>query len=655
MKTFIAGLSLVCGALSAAQEADWTAWRWEAPVEIGKSGMVRLEVPSVLLDVSRADLGDLRVLSPEGAETSYLVEEPVRRAGGVRDAAEFKVALSGRNTVIEVSSGSAGVIEAVQLVTPARDFIKAVNIDGRASGGEWRKLAENEVIFRQSGDVERLRIPIPAGVWEGFRLTVDDERTQPVPITGVRVVSSAEKPATTELPVALGERKEAGGETRLALDLGAANLHVAELRFVIADAVFSRTCTLGFETSTPDGKTRMETVGTGVLYRVVGDRGTSAEELVIPVHRRIPNRHLIAVFRNGDSPPLTIRSGGVRCDPTVLAFHAAQAGTWRLITGNPGAETPGYDLNPLRGALAKAGGQGVLPGPPRAKPDYRKPPALPGVEPAGAGIDLAGWSRRRPVESVTTGVIRIELDSRTLAGCRADLGDLRLIQNGRQIPYLIKPDSVGRELKASAIPLPNDPKSPTLSRWKIALPVDGVPAVDLTASSPAPMFTRRLVASVVRKDELGNSWREELGAADWTKSEGAEVPLVLDLHGRRLPREFTLETDHGDNPPIAVEDVTVRFAAPSIAAKLTDDAPLFLYYGNPKVAAPRYDLRLVRSALMAADQQAAALGDEELLKPDSEAKRGVHAGSPWLWLALGGVVVVLLVIVARLLPRPPAA
>jgi hypothetical protein len=169
------------------------------------------------------------------------------------------------------------------------------------------------------------------------------------------------------------------------------------------------------------------------------------------------------------------------------------------------------------------------------------------------------------------------------------------------------------------------------------------------------MFTRRLVAFVVGRDELGNPWREELGAADWTKSEGAVVPLVLHLHGRRLPREFTMETDHGDNPPIAVENVTVRFAAPSIAAKLTDDAPLFLYYGNPKVAMPQYDLRLVRSALLAADQQAAALGDEELLKPDSKAKRGVDAGSPWLWLALGGVVVVLLVIVARLLPRPPAA
>jgi hypothetical protein len=113
-----------------------------------------------------------------------------------------------------------------------------------------------------------------------------------------------------------------------------------------------------------------------------------------------------------------------------------------------------------------------------------------------------------------------------------------------------------------------------------------------------------------------------------------------------------LETDHRDNPPIPVDDVVVRFAAPSLAAKVPDSAVLYLYYGNPKAAPPQYDLRLVRNELLAADQQPVTLGEEEMLRPAARGNRGVDAGSPWLWLALGGVVVVLLVIVARLLPRP---
>lgn len=252
------------------------------------------------------------------------------------------------------------------------------------------------------------------------------------------------------------------------------------------------------------------------------------------------------------------------------------------------------------------------------------------------------------------GVIRIELDAPALAACRMDLGDLRLVQNDRQIPYLVNPNTELRELKHSMISLPLDPKRPTVARWEVTLPVDGLPAVDLTAKSPAPLFSRRFVAQFARKDEMGNSWLETAGAADWTKSGGVDTPLVLNLGHARLPRKLLLETDHGDNPPIPLAEVVVRFAAPVITAKVTDDAALYLYYGNPKAAPPQYDLRLVRNELLAADPHTAGLLEEEMLRPAAAEKRGVDAGSPWLWLALGGVVVALLAIVAKLLPRPPA-
>jgi hypothetical protein len=644
----------VSGILSAAPEADRTAWQWQAPVDVTQAGMVRLEIPPAVLDVSQPDLPDIRVVSPAGVETPYLIEVPARSAGIVRDAVGFKVSLSGRTTVIEVAAGTTDDIEAAELVSPAREFLKSVTIEASKDGGEWRTLAQNEVIFRQAGGIERLRVPLPAGVWQGFRFTVDDARSQPVPFTGVRVHATGKQPATTELPVLLGTREETPGETRLTLDLGASNLNVDELGFEIGDAVFSRACGLAFAKPTTVGGSRFEMLASGVLYRVVGDRGGSTEALVMPLQQRIAARSLVATFRNGDSPPLTITGARVRFYPTVVAFHAAEAGAWQLLTGNRDVKTPDYDLNLLRAALGAAGGQRIEPGPLRAKADYQVPPALPGVEPAGADIGLADWTRRRAVAPVSAGVIRIELDALTLAGSRLDLGDLRLVRNGRQLPYLIKPGTVSRELKPSMMTLRNDPKRPTVSRWKVTLPVDGLPAVDLTASSPAPLFVRRFVALIERRDELGNTWTENAGAADWTKSGEGDTPLVLKLGRSRLPRSLVLETDHGDNPPIPVDDVVVRFAAPAITAKVTADAALYLYYGNPKAAPPQYDLRLVRNELLAADPQAAGLLEDEILRPAAGENRGVDAGSPWLWLALGGVVVVLLVIVARLLPRPAA-
>jgi len=600
------------------------------------------------------DLPDIRVVSPAGVETPYLIDVPARSAGTVRDAVGFKVSLSGRTTVIEVAAGDAEAIEALELVSPAREFLKSVSIEASKDGGEWQTLAANEVIFRQTGGAERLMVPLAAGVWQNLRCTVDDGRSQPVPFTGVRVHATGTQTATVELPVMLEERGEVSGETRLTLDLGACNLNVAELGFEIGDAVFSRACSLAFAKPTAAGGSRLEMLAAGVLYRVVGDRGGSTEALVMPLQQRIAGRSLVATLRNGNSPPLTITGARVRFYPTVVAFHAAEAGPWQLLTGNREVKAPDYDLNPLRAALSAAGGQRIMAGPLRAKADYQAPPALPGIEPAGADIELRDWARRRTVAPVSAGVIRIELDALTLAGSRLDLGDLRLVQNGRQLPYLIKPGTVLRDLKPTLVTLPQDPKHPTVSRWKITLPVDGLPAVDLTASSPAPLFTRRFVAQTERRDELGNTWTENAGAADWTKSGAVDTPLVLNLGRSRLPRSWVLETDHGDNPPIAVADVVVRFAAPSITAKVTDDAALYLYYGNPKAAPPQYDLRLVRNELLAADPQAAGLLEEEMLRPAASEPRGIDAGSPWLWLALGGVVVVLLVIVARLLPRPAA-
>jgi hypothetical protein len=345
----------------------------------------------------------------------------------------------------------------------------------------------------------------------------------------------------------------------------------------------------------------------------------------------------------------------VRSDPTVLAFHAASVGLWQLLTGNRAGNPPEYDLAPLRGALTHVGGDQLTPGPQQENPNYIPPPILPGVETAGAPIDLTKWSRRRRLETASSGVVRIELDAGILAASRSDLGDIRLVQDGRQIPYLVRPDTQVRELKPAGFVSKDDPKRPNTSRWEITLPVTGLPVVNLGADSTANLFERRFVATTERKDSQGNAWTEELGRANWTKPGNAEPPLVLNLRGSRLPATFFLETDHGDNTPIPVDDVIIRYAAPSIAAKLTSGAPVFLCYGNPQAVRPQYDLRLVGHELMAAEQATATLGDEELLRPKPKQPLIMDAGSPFLWIALAAVVAVLLVVVAKLLPRDAAS
>ena len=626
-------------------------WQWESTFNVSKPGMVRLELPPAVLDASRADLGDLRIRPRGGRECPYLFDVPVRRADILREAGDFQVSLADRTTFIEVSVKPADRIQAVDLVSPALEFLKSVRIEGLGSTRDWQVLVPSAVIFRQLESQSRMRIPLPSGAWERLRFLVDDERSKPIPFTGVRTVTGPEKLAVTELPVTMVSREELPGETRLTLDLGAQNLDLAEVCFEIPEALFSRPCRVGFSMPAADGGSRIEELGSGVLYRVA-DGDLSSEELAVPIHRRVPSRYVIVSIRNSDSPPLGIARAKVTYRPTILVFSAPQAGSWQLITGAVSERAPEYDLGALREAMANAGGERIVPGPLGKLTNYEAEPSLPGVEASGAAIDLSNWSRRRSVMFASSGVIQIELDARVLAACRGDLGDIRLVQDGRQIPYVVRPGKVRREIKPVAFVMKNETNRPTFSRWETTMPIEGLPAVNLGARSTGRLFARRFLASAEREDRFGNHWIEELGRADWTKTGDQDSPLVLNFHGSRLPKTFFIEADHGDNPPIPVDDVVIRFDAPSIAAKLASEEPLYLCYGNLEATSPQYDLRLVWDELMASAQQSTALGDEEFLRPETKKHdSAMGAGAPWLWAALAGVVAVLLAIVAKLLPR----
>ena len=179
----------------------------------------------------------------------------------------------------------------------------------------------------------------------------------------------------------------------------------------------------------------------------------------------------------------------------------------------------------------------------------------------------------------------------------------------------------------------------------------GLPVAHLAVRSSARLFARRLIVSIRHQNDRGNAWSEEVAAADWAKSGADAAPLLLSLGGRRMPRSFVVATDHGDNPPIPLDEIGVSYAAPSIIAKITDSTALFLYYDNPKAPAPRYDVQLVSSELPSPDQAPSPLAAEEILSTAPHQRPPLETGPPWLWVALSGVVAALLVIVAKLLPR----
>jgi hypothetical protein len=634
-----------------AHALDAAAWQHQQAFDVTASGITRLELPSETLNVSRQQLEDLRLLAPSGTEVPFIIERaslvPPREAA-VRT---FKSSLTDGSTVIEVETGSTEAIDAVSIDSPAANFIKAARLEGSNDGVQWNELATNEVIFRQSNGASRMRIPFASAPHARLRITLDDKRSQPVPFTAARVEFTTQKQAMVPHVVSIVQTDEKPRETVLIVNLGAANLNLSHLRLTVSDPVFSRRVSVSYSRD-DNGNKQSVSVASAVIYRVTTNDGLSTAWLDVPIHKQVPASQVTLTIENGDSPPLKITGLEATRQPVTAIFFAQENGAWKLITGNITAKAPIYDLASLDKQLRQGAATKVTVGALAANPNYKAQPALPNVTPQGAEIDLAKWRYRKPVTISEAGVIRVEFDAEVLAHAQSAFGDLRIIQNGRQIPWLLDPTKATRTMQP-AVSKESDPKRRTVSVWKVAMPLGDLPATRLTCTSPTPLFERTITVWAKRKDSMGNENRIQLGITQWQQQGGgARQTLSLPFQSTRLPETFYLETDNGDNPPIEIEDVKVEHPVITLAAKLTDVAPVFLYYGNEHAFMPSYDLRLVRQELLSATKQPVALGKEEVLL--AEKWRGspeVSAGSPWLWATLALVIVVLLWVVSKMLPK----
>jgi hypothetical protein len=280
---------------------------------------------------------------------------------------------------------------------------------------------------------------------------------------------------------------------------------------------------------------------------------------------------------------------------------------------------------------------------------------LPAVTGNGAPLDTAGWRFRKPVTLTRAGAQELELDLDVLAHVQPGFDDLRLLRGSNQVPFLLEPTAVFRTL-VPTVTAANDPERPRVSRWRLTLPQAGLPVARLTATSPTPLFRRELVLYEEVPDERGSKHRRVLGSASWTQQpDQPAAPWSLSWAGAPETDTLFLETDNGDNPAIALAKLELSYPATRLAFKSDSTEGLHLYYGNRRASAPQYDLSLVASELAAAEKAVAAVGAEErLTKASWREQFGTAAGGgPVLWVVLAGVVVALLLVVTRLLPKTP--
>ncbi|MBI2925347.1 MAG: DUF3999 family protein [Verrucomicrobia bacterium] len=639
--------------LSAPFPADW---RNVQSVQIDRTGLVKLSVPLETLDAARPGLEDLRLYDDSGRELPFLLQRPVQSQAVVHAPKSFHVTLNAASTVAVIETGLNQPIEGLTLDTPARDFLKAASLEASTDGQQWQTLAQGEPIFHQPEGASKLHIAFKPGTWHSLRLTLDDRRAPPIPLTGARLHAAEREPAPAEaLDVRIVERDEGPGQTRFTLQAAGANVTLAGLELETTEPLFTRTVTLAHRTYV-ENEVRETVLARDTIYRVAVEGQPAASHLAFAVDVPVPTRELILTIQNGDSPPLPLTAVRARRRPVYLSWLANQAGTVHLLSRNAQCAAPQYD----RAALPKnVAGTLVTPRAPALlslNPAYRVTEALPELAELGSAIDLAKWKYRKRLQLTKTGVQQVELDLEALARTGSSFADLRLVRAGQQLPYLLERTSFSRSL-APTVEKSADPKRPTVSRWRLRLPHAALPITQLTCDADAPFFKREASLTEQVKDDRGTPHAVSRGQASWVRNLGQKKErLTLHLSQPPTTDQLVLEIDNGDNPPLELKDFQAYYPATRLLFKVSPDADAFLYYGNKEASFPRYDIDLVARQLLAAEKSKAALGAEEVLKKTAWGETLQPTGAAgWIfWIVLGGVVVALLILIARLLPKSQA-
>jgi hypothetical protein len=652
------GAALVLALFSAASclAITPTEWRHRQALDVAAPRLVRVDLTAASFDSAGPMQEDFRIIDAAGREIALLVDRPPIPVARMFRPSAFDVKIADGSTQITITTGTADKLSKVFLETPSPFFLRAARVEISGDNEDWVTLDEGVPIFREWG-AEQLELPLGGKGAPYVRITVADNRAAPLPFTGARLLP---EPAPAPEPLAVGARisgrDEFAGETVLTLALDGRHMPLAALELATKEPLFMRRFAVSVR-EVRDAVPGERVIGSGTLFRVAIDGAPVRAQLELPLAFTPSTSELLVHIYNGDSPPLAVDAVRLRRWPVNLLFMAPAAGRYSLLSGNPQAVAPQYDLAAFAGDLRGAVAAVVVPGNIEDVPGYHERESL-GVAPmpevplTGAPLDAREWSFRRAVQISDPGVQELELDLDAIAKSRPDFADVRLLRAGNQIPYVLEQPGLARSLSLSPEASP-DPKRPSVSVWSIRLPKAGLPIRSIVLASTSSLFQRQFRIFEKLTNQEGNSYEYALASGQWSRTPDPGMPenRAFGLQDRMRTDTLWIETDNGDNPAIALGTVQAVYPVLRLVFKVAEPDGFTLAYGNPSAGAPRYDLSLVAVRLLTSSRSIAHMSADEEGTGPRNPFAGISGGYVF-WGALALVVVALLVVVAKLLPKP---
>lgn len=634
-----AGLLAACVLLLApalahpgADPLDPSPFRWRSRVAIDAAGWVRIPLPDDVLDGARADLADLRAVDAEGREVPYVllrgedaaVPDPVP----LRVAPERRDPDEGGAWIVDASPVVAlGGISALRLQIEGHPFVRRARVDASADRVHWRPVSAPTTLYSVDAGGERARLATVEVEEHGLpwlRIWVDDPSGGELSVVGASGVPLPRGAVPSRWIELLTPGAAAGGvdESHYALELPAAHLPIDRIRVFADDELYSRAASVE-ELVLAEGRLSARSLGRGRLARLrVGRMDVELGEIEVG---RPEGRALRLRVRDGDDRPLGIAAVQARRLGRVLLLDARAAGELTLLYGDAKRRAPSYDLEAARDELGRQSVPQVEPGPRGPNPDHVPREPVPEAPTLAAPLDLRRWGASRSLWRPPGATwVRWDLDAAVLAGARGDLGDLRIVLGDRQVPYVLEEAPGEARLPLAPEPRQGDEGART-SRWRLPLPVAGIPVRELRLWTAAPLFQRTvrvLDDAPAAPPGRGPQAPRLRGGAEWTRrpGDGADRPLRVPLQGTS-GGGLVVEVDDGDNLPIEIDRAEALYPLFRLHAKVPPEGELRLLHGNPDAVAPRYDLSLLAAEVLGADEAVGRLGDD--------GGRGAGGGGPW--------------------------
>lgn len=236
-------------------------------------------------------------------------------------------------------------VNAVEIVTPDADFSRQVQVLGSHDGNSWNIIRKDGVVFDLTRG-ERLRITrinFPPASFPHLALRIANGDAPPLTITSIKVLRESLSPGQTHSIRGKTERPEIDASGR------ESSLVVRMDRVVPIDRLVISTAELNFQRSVEvqikrDGG-NWERWAQGTIFNF--HTPTIRESQLAIDMPEVAAAEFRLVFRNLDSPPLSVSGVTGQGYDRFLVFKQQADRKLYLFWGNPLAQRPEYDLGAL--------------------------------------------------------------------------------------------------------------------------------------------------------------------------------------------------------------------------------------------------------------------------------------------------------------------